>query len=291
MIYLVLSILCSSSIFILFKYFEKYRVTTFLAIVINYLIASTTGILSLNGIPEWTEIASKTWLPNALFLGFLFITLFYIMAITSQRLGPSVASIANKMALVVPVIYAVIYYDDALNLLKVVGIILALVGIYLASIKPKTQQAGFDKKLLLVPVLLFIGSGFIDTFIKYNQEYHLAGSTREANAFSALIFSTAFCLGIIILIIRFKHLKWNKQSLIGGILLGIINYGSIYFLIQALNHSSFESSIVFPINNMGVVILTSTASFLIFRERFSSRNKWGVLIALVSIACIALSGL
>lgn len=291
MIYLILSILCSSSLFILFKYFEKYGVTTFLAIVINYLIASSTGILSLNGIPEWTEFSTKAWLPNALLLGFFFISLFYIMAITSQRLGPSVASIANKMALVVPVIYAVIYYGDTLNFLKIAGIVLALLGIYLASVKPKTQLAGFDKKLLLIPILLFVGSGFIDTFIKYNQEYHLAGSAREANAFSALIFSTAFCLGLIILVIRFKQFKWNRQSIVGGVLLGVINYGSIYFLIQALNHSSFESSIVFPLNNMGVVILTSSASFLIFKERFSTRNKWGVLIALVSITCIALSGI
>ena len=289
MIYLLLSILCSTSIFIIFKAFEKYKVDNFLAIVINYLIATLTGFLAVETVPSISEISESSWFINSLILGFFFITLFNIMAVTAQKLGPSVASVANKMALIIPVIFAVFYYNDSLTAFKLIGILFALIGIYLTTIKPKAIKSKVNWKLLFIPAVLFLGSGFIDTFIKYNQETHLNDNTDASKLFSSLIFLTALVLGVLVLLFKKKSSSFNWATLIGGLILGIVNYGSIYFIIQAFNVSNLETSVVFPLNNMGVVILTCLLSFVLFKEKFSRLNKLGIAFSILAILLISFS--
>ena len=139
-----------------------------------------------------------------------------------------------------------------------------------------------------MPFILFAGSGFIDTFLKYNQEYYLS-DPMDAKLFSACTFLTAFLIGGITMLFDKSKRNFDRPTILGGVILGIINYGSIYFLIQIFNHSSLESSVVFPINNMAVVLLTAVSSLLIFKESFSKLNKFGILISMISLALILFS--
>jgi len=289
MIYLFLSILCSAAIFIIFKLFEKYKVNTFTAIVVNYCIAGITGFISLGEIPSLEMVSSAPWLGNSIILGVVFILLFNIMAITAQKMGPSVASIANKMALIIPVVFAIFYYNDSVNAFKIIGIALALVGVYLSTHKTKVNGKKFDKRLLAIPLVLFLGSGFIDTFLKYNQDAYLNNSVLDAKLFPALTFLTAFGIGVFFMVIDKSKRDFSVNTIIGGVVLGVVNYGSIFFLIQIFNHSNLESSVVFPINNMGVVLTTAIASLLLFKEQFSTKNKIGILVSIVALLLITLS--
>lgn len=289
MIYLFLSILCSTAIFIVFRSFERFKIDTFSAIVVNYLVAGSVGIAISDVTLSYSTMLQSNWSANGLILGILFISLFYIMATTAQKLGASVASIANKMALVVPVVFAIVYYGDSYNFLKIAGVVLALIGIYLATVKPKMEKKSFDWKLFLIPLILFLGSGFIDTFIKYTQEYYLQESENDSKLFSSLIFITAFCIGVFITLLRKGKGLNHLPTWLGGIVLGLINYGSIYFLILTFNTSQLESSVVFPINNMGVVILTTLLSYSLFQERFSKKNKLGVALSVLAILMISIS--
>jgi hypothetical protein len=75
--YLILSVLSSSSLMIIFKYFERFRIHTFDAIVLNYLVAGTLSLaLDTSGIP-FNETYSQPWFYNALIIGVLFISLFF----------------------------------------------------------------------------------------------------------------------------------------------------------------------------------------------------------------------
>jgi drug/metabolite transporter (DMT)-like permease len=289
MIYLILSILCSAAIFIIFKSFEKFKVNTFTAIVVNYFIAGITGFTALGESPSFEKVTTAPWLVNSLILGVVFILLFNIMAVTAQKLGASVASIANKMALIIPVVFAVFYYNDAVNSAKIVGVLLALVGVYLSTHKEKVNGKKFDKRLLAIPLVLFLGSGFIDTFLKYNQEVYLNASMFDAKLFPAMTFLTAFIIGIVGMALDKSKRDFSRNTLIGGVILGVINYGSIFFLIQIFNQTDLESSVVFPINNMGVVLTTAVASLILFKEQFSFKNKLGILVSIAALLLIIFS--
>lgn len=286
MIYLILSIICSSLIFLIFRAFSHYKVNNFTAIVVNYFVAGLTGILVNGESIDLDKMLFSNWSINGLILGVVFISLFNIMAITAQKFGASVASIANKMALIIPVTFAIIVYGDLLNMVKALGIILALIGVYLSTVKPSQENKQFDIKLFAIPIILFLGSGFIDTFLKYTQEYSLS-TDQDSRLFTSLTFLTAFSIGLAVMLIDKSKRSLKAPSLIGGIVLGIINYGSIYFLIKTFDVANLESSVIFPINNMGVVILTTFLSLMLFKESFSIKNKIGVALSIIAIVLIS----
>ncbi len=260
---------------------------TLQAIVMNYITAFFLG-LSLSSKPfNLSEIVESSWFYGAIGLGMLFIIIFNIMAIVSQRNGLSVASVATKMSVVIPVIFGIYVYDESTGLQKLFGIILALFAVVLVSIKPKSNIR--LKHNLLFPFLVFLGSGVIDTSIKYLETFYI--EDNGIPLFSATIFGCAAIIGIIILTIKKikRQLKFNRLSLLGGFVLGIVNYASIYYLLKALDHESLESSTIFTVNNVAIVMLSGLVGLILFKEKLSSKNWLGVGVAILSILLVTLA--
>lgn len=285
MIYLALSVLISSLLFVIFKLFDKYRINTFQAIIVNYVVAFSCGFFFYGNGTTLVEVTQKPWIGGAVILGFLFISIFMVMATTAQRNGLSTASVASKMSVVIPVIFAVIVYQEKLSLLKIAGIILALLAVYLTTVK--NDGSTFDRKKLLFPILLFLGSGIIDTAIKHIETKYLAEG--EVPIFSAAVFACAFFIGIIVAIIR-HDVNINGKTILGGIVLGIPNFYSIIFLLKALRPENLgDSSTVFPINNVAIVMLSTIFGIILFKEKLIPKNWIGIIIAIISIVMIAVS--
>ncbi|MDG2194222.1 MAG: EamA family transporter [Polaribacter sp.] len=287
MIYLALSILISSSLFVIFKLFEVYKVNTLQAIVVNYAIAFLFGY-SLSEAPiEIEQIPDQSWFLGAFSLGFLFIAVFNVMAITAQKNGLSVASVAGKMSVVIPVVFGIFIYKESAGFVKVLGIILALVAVYLSSAKSENNPVKL--KNLLFPLLLFVGSGLIDTGIKYVETTYV--SEGDVPLFLATIFGFAFVLGSFFLLIQMINgrFQFRWKNIIGGVLLGIPNYYSIVFLLKALQTEGMESSTLFTINNVGIVVVTTMVALFVFKEKLVKKNWIGIVLAVISILLVVSS--
>ena len=285
MLDLGLSIFFSSLIFVIFKLFDVFKVQTLYAIITNYFVACTVGLLFYSEKIVPSEIPDKPWFFGALLLGVLFILVFNLMGKTSQQLGVSVASVATKMSLVIPVLAGVLYYKEALGVYKVIGILLALVSVYFASIKEK--EGKFNPKSLLLPILVFLGSGAIDVSIKYLEDNFVV--ENEIPLFSSGVFVSAGFVGILFIIARLKNhpFKINLKNVLGGIVLGVPNYFSIYYLIRALRNPDLTSASIFTINNVGIVLLTTLIGILLFKEKLSIKNWGGIALAVISIILMA----
>ena len=142
MIYLLLSILFSTGLFVIFKYFGIYKVDILKAIFVNYIVALLLGF----------TLAERSFSIAE-------------MAKTAQINGVSVASVAGKMSVVIPVFFGVFLYNESVTFLKILGIIIALIAVYLASVKE--EKSTRKNASLLFPILLFLGSGVIDTTVLY----------------------------------------------------------------------------------------------------------------------------
>ena len=79
MIYLLLSVLFSTSLFTIFKYFEIYKVDTLKAIVVNYIVAFVLGFLLSENTVSVASLPNQPWLFGALTLGLLFIFIFFVI--------------------------------------------------------------------------------------------------------------------------------------------------------------------------------------------------------------------
>jgi len=287
LIYLLLSILASTIIFIIFKLFEKFQINIFQAIVVNYCIAFTTGILSYNGTITISQLPNLDWFYYTLILGALFIIVFNLMGITTQKNGLSVVSVATKMSVVVPVLFGLLYYNESLGTLKLIGISIALIAVYLTSNK-SNQGITVNRKSIVLPILVFIGSGVIDTSIKFLEDTYVANN--DVPLFSAIIFLAAAIIGFIFIIIQIIRGSFNFEfkNIIAGICLGVPNYFSIYFLVKTLRSDILESSGIFAINNVSIVALSTFAGIFIFKEKLIRKNWIGIALAILSIILISI---
>jgi len=285
MVYLLISICISSFLFVIFKLFDVLNINTFQAIVVNYFTAAVLGFYLSNNSVSFTEIPYQPWFFGAFLLGIMFILVFNIMALTSQKNGLSVASVSSKMSVVIAIVFGVWYYEENLSLIKFIGILLALIAVYLTSSKEKNGVVQKNKDFLF-PILLFFGSGAIDTSLKYVETSFV--EEGGVPLFSATIFGCAFVLGVIVLMYqKIKGiLSFELKSIFGGILLGVPNYFSIVYLLKALSTEGMESSSAFTLNNVGIVILSTLFGLFIFKEKLIIKNWLGIGIAVVSIILI-----
>ncbi|WP_298541065.1 EamA family transporter [uncultured Aquimarina sp.] len=288
MIYLLLSIFASSWILITFKLFAKYNIDTQQAIIVNYVIACISGLVAYTEPIDIISITKSSWFYGTIALGFIFILVFNFMAITTQKNGLSVAAVASKMSVAIPVIFGIIVYNEITGALKIIGIIIALIAVYMTSMKTVGGIA-IKKENLIYPLLVFLGGGIIDTSLKFMETNYVA--KMDVPIFSATIFSFAAILGIFTLAYKAAKgtLKINVKNIIAGICLGIPNYFSIYFLIQALRNENIDSSTVFIINNVAVLLVSTFAGILFFKEKLLLKNWIGIVLAIMSILFVTFS--
>jgi drug/metabolite transporter (DMT)-like permease len=190
------------------------------------------------------------------------------------------------MSLAIPVITGVVLYSEELSALKVSGILMALAAVYFSSVRePKITM---DKNDLIFPLLVFLGSGIIDSSIKFLEETRVP--QNEFPLFSATIFATASLTGIGFTLVKAvrTRLRIHYRNIFGGVALGIPNFFSIYFLLRALQNEVLNSASIFTVNNVAIVMLSTLLGIVIFREKLSLLNWGGICMAIISIILVAL---
>ncbi|HRO72722.1 MAG TPA: EamA family transporter [Saprospiraceae bacterium] len=146
-----------------------------------------------------------------------------------------------------------------------------------------TQQR--NATMWIFPIATFLGSCVIDSGFYYIEKNNFADNGDIG--FIATLFLFTSIYGLIILFFRLVRQQsifaWN--NVVAGIALGIPNFFAIYLLILALQQG-WGGSVVFPVNNVGILVLSAFFGILIFRERITGYRITGFLLALTSILLI-----
>jgi drug/metabolite transporter (DMT)-like permease len=206
------------------------------------------------------------------------------MGWTAQKLGLTIVSISNKLSLLIPVLVAIIYMNESTTTLKIFAIFLALVAVVMVTVS-KNNSADKSKNIIFIilPLVLFLGSGFNDTIVNYVQMYLL--KKGDDSKFVIWIFQFAALIGSVILLIQviLGKNKFQFKNLIAGICLGVPNYFSMYYLVKALSSSNMPSSLLFPINNVSIVLASTIVGVILYKEKLSKIQFLGVALACGSI--------
>ena len=289
MLYLALSILTNVVLFIVFRSFTLFRINTFLAIVVNYIVCVITGLVFLGDLGQLRNINYQSgWVNVGIILGILFLGTFYVLGITTQRLGVVVASVASKMSMIIPVLFSLFILNIASKLfdwLNYLGMIFALIAILFCSInRPWDDFKGSTKfSFLVLPLVIFIFGGSIDALINYANFKFL--STATAPIFPILIFGVAATIGLSVLPLQRPRIE--MRSIVGGICLGVPNYFSVYFIIKALTALENDGAILYPLLNVGIIVFSSFAAVILFKEKLAFINKVGIILALLAIIMLS----
>ena len=279
---LIIAVLCSVAVSVLLKVARKRHIEIQQAIAFNYIVALSLSWFLLKpdfkGLEFTDFIAQSENTPIFLALGILLPSVFIIMSKAVEFAGIVRSDAAQRLSLFLPILAAFLIFHETLSQSKVVGIVLAFVGLFCLLSKPNQQSAvAFRGVLALVGV--WFGYGIIDILFKQVAK---SGGAFPTTLFIA--FSLAACIMFIYLL--FKRTQWNVASVVGGVILGVLNFFNILFYIKA--HQSFGSNptLVFAGMNIGVICLGTITGALIFKEKISKVNWLGIVFSLCAIFCL-----
>ncbi|PEN15313.1 hypothetical protein CRI94_03275 [Longibacter salinarum] len=152
------------------------------------------------------------------------------------------------------------------------------------------EERGLDvpepnAKVLGTLFILFLSGGAVDITMKTFQEGFGADNSRFM--FLLLAFGISFLIGLVYVVQKgIRTGVWpDRQTWVWGIGLGIINYGSLEFLLRALEQ--LPGTVVFPINNISIVVLAALLGVAFWRERLTKTNIWGLALAVVGLVLLS----
>ena len=279
---LVLSIIATSLLFNIFKYFEKYKVVTLNAIIINYLVACSLSFLLPDETKSISYAIEQPWFPTTLILGFLFVSLFQLMAYSSQKIDIATTTIANKITFIFPTALGIIFFGEDWSFAKLLGFVVAIISILLTT---KDKGKIPKRESVFVIALLFFGGGLLESLLSYSNKNWI--EPNDTSLYFGYLFFFAFLFGVLMMIwkvIKGQKLP-SKKDILWGIILGIPNYFSMYMLLKSLDE--LPSSTVFPIANMGVIICSTFLSVVLFKERISRKKALAIGCSVLAIILIS----
>jgi len=287
---LLILIVINVLLLVIFRLFKTFQIDTFQAIVFNYITCVTAGSILLGEFPLSMESTQEPWFPYSILLGVLFISGFNILGRTVQIFGVTLASIAQKMSLVMTICFTILFFQETVNFTKVLGIFAAIASIILINLPEKGLDADQSKlkKLGYMLILTFLFSGIIEIILFYVEAKDY--SSNADIGFVVALFGMAALLGIIGLIFGYatKKLKFEFKNIIAGIALGIPNFFTIYLLLVLIN-KGFEGSLIFPVLNVSIILGSALLGYTVFKEKLSKRQWLGFALGLACILLIAIS--
>jgi drug/metabolite transporter (DMT)-like permease len=294
MIYLLGSILLSAFLTIAFKICDRLKINKLQAIVFNYITCAVTGSVVIGTAPNYVAYIAAPWFTEALMMGALFFVTFNLIALAVQKSGLAVASVASKLSLIIPFTFSIFLYNETAGALKIAGIFLALVAVLL-TLYPAKQHTlsgaskkgiSFDK--IILPLIVFVGTGLVDTAVKYVQHHFITDANKDAYFISS--FTAAFAIGFVYLSVQLvlKKIRFQPVAILAGIAIGVPNYFSIWCLVKVLHSFGSHSSVIIPVNNMGIVLLNAIVAWLFFKEKLTTTNWIGIALSIAAILFIAL---
>ena len=288
MLYLILAILFSTAIFVVMRLFSRFNLDNHQALAWNYATATVIGYIMSASYGPLTSPMSEAWFPLSLLTGFWFILTYVLMVVSSQHSGVTVTSLSSKLSVVIPTLFGVIFLKEALGVLPAIGIVLALVALFLLVGRKEKGNDGTKKTTIviaLLPLFIFLGTGTGDILMKITETKN---TSTDLTPMIAFIYGVSFLFSLLLVstdLARHKS-RWQWKNALGGIVLGSVNFFSTYSVYHAMR--MFDNVVLFPIYNIGVVSLTALAGWLLFKEKLTWKNYLGLAMAIIAVILITM---
>jgi drug/metabolite transporter (DMT)-like permease len=279
MIFLACSIACSVSIAHLFKYAEQQRFSTFGLLAVNYLIGTGIALWGIRGGRGVRLPASLIGM--GIVIGILFVCSYLLMILSIKILGVTIPVSLMRLSAVLPTFGSILLFAEIPRLLQLLGIAVAFLSLPLASDERivlanwrQVMQNGFGRGLTL-----FFVFGVTNFMFKIQREVF---PLDRPYYFLAIIFPTAFVVSVTVA-------AWHKSQITCtvmacGIILGVLNLFSSYFLMRALE--TLPGMVVYPINGIGIILVSAVTSAFLWKERLTKSNYGFIAFASVALLLI-----
>lgn len=277
--FIVLAICCSVLVSVLLKLARRYDVDVGQAVAWNYV--ATSALTAWVFHPSLASLAA----PGAPWLGFvglgvLLPLIFLALGASVRHAGIVRSDAAQRLSLVVSLLAAFLLFGESASAAKLAGIALGLVALA-CMVWRRDAETGEEGTGWLWPLAVFAGFAAIDILFK-----HVAQAGTPFAASLQAMFALALVVAFAIQLARrlAGRTRFTVRNAVAGLLLGLANFGNIVFYVRAHQALADRPSLVFAAMNLGVVALGALVGTLVFRERLSRLNVFGVVLAAAAIA-------
>ncbi|WP_373795777.1 EamA/RhaT family transporter [Neisseria dentiae] len=279
MLYLIASILCSVAVSVLLKLARSRKIDIEQAVAVNYIVAIVLCMLVLKpDLGAWKSYLPTWWLFAA--LGVLLPAVFVIMGRAVGRAGIVKSDAAQRLSLFLPVLASFALFGEQLSQGRLIGLALAFTALFCLLWKSeggkKSGSFAANAGLLLG---VWAGYGVIDILFKQ--------VAKSGTAFAGNLL-VAFCLAAVLMFgyLFSKSVKWTAAGILGGLVLGCLNFANIFTYVRAHQIMSSNPTLVFAGMNIGVIVLGTLVGALAFKEKISAVNAAGIVVAVCAIGCL-----
>ncbi len=286
MMILAVLILINVLIVVIFRMYPRYGIRNLKAIILNYFICFITGSLILGHPAIGTSVIHEPWLPYALVISGLFITIFNVVALAVQKVGLIITGIFQKLSLIFPFLIGVWLFEEASSVLKWSGVGCGVLAIIMINYPDRRDIDYFNliKKYWYLPLLILAGTGTIESVLFYVDE--MAIVPKADIGFVSACFLFAGLWGLLYCLVT-NNRSFSRRDVLGGIALGVPNFFTIYLLLFSLNQG-WDGSELFPVLNVSVLALTAFVGLVFFGESLNRMNALGILLAIFCVLLISI---
>ena len=204
----------------------------------------------------------------------------------------AISSLFYSCGFIIPTIWGCIYFQEGINALHIIGIVLILAS-FIVSVEKKEDKP-FNWKWLIAALGGTLFSGLVGVVqklfgaqaIEYSLDLFLCTSFAIIILLSGAIFFALYIFArkepVLSTVEKRKiDIKTLGFTALLGVAMGGVNKLNTYLA------SVLPSVIMFPTTNGGVIVATACFSALLYREKLSKKQIVSILIGFVAIVVIA----
>jgi len=278
---LLFATLFSASFSLLVRFAQGKRCNLWAVGAVNYVCATCFHLFRAFTAGEGfqPETSTLTW---GLITGMIYVNSYGLMLPFMRLRGVAICMAISRLAVLVPIIGAIVLWGEPVTNLQVAGASLAVISLPLLGLGRAGKEERIPLKALLLMVSLLISNGLGMLTI---EAFHHGGTRGQDSLFLGALFGMAAIISTVVWL--FKRQGTSSRDILPGLMLGLCNALANLFLVTALDQ--LPSIIVFPFYSAVGVALTTLFARLVWREQISRTESLGMALAMGAVVFINLA--
>ncbi len=247
----------------------------------NYLVAGSLAVLLSES--ELSALFTNETLPMLLFgimVGVLYITNLIIMGRSMIENGIGLTVSIMRISLVLPVMFAVVFFDEIISIQRAIGLLVAFGALGLLFRSDGRER---NQKAIIYLIAIFFIAGLGDISLKFFESVQTP--VIDEWLFMGIIFGTCGIISLVYILHSPKRMPTGSESM-SGLLIGVPNLLASVFVLIALDQ--LPASVAFPSVNLIVIVLGTVWGAIYWKDALTKRNYIIIGLAVVAITLLTL---
>lgn len=220
----------------------------------------------------------------AVIYGILLIVSQWCYTISLQQGPTSICTMLYSFGFIFPTLSGTLFWSEPFTIFSGIGLALTVLAI-VASAFSKGGKASVDNKNYILPILMAMtASGGLGVMQKVQQSSQVA---EQRDGFLILAFVIAMVISYGTALAKNIDKSGHKREVLFPTLAGIC-FGAAN-LLNTLLAGRIDSAILFPIQNIGVMIICAILGIVLFHERITKSQTFALGLGVLAILVLSIS--